>query len=113
MARFDHVLMEKRACGYLRSGGCFGRYFCIWRCQNLVQGPRQRGNIVEGSIDGLYRLGTLRFHQYLSFQLDFQLQKLVLALKMEIFVEELEIISGRECWNVIVVHMEVRGDCSV
>ena len=54
-----------------------------------------------------------RFHQYLSFHLDFQLQKLVLALKMEIFEEELEIISRRECWNVIVVDMEVRGDGSV
>jgi hypothetical protein len=51
-----------------------------------------------------------RFHQYLSFHLGFQLQKLVLALKREIFEEELEIISRRECWNVIVVHMEVRGD---
>ena len=32
---------------------------------------------------------------------------------MEISVGELEIISSRECWNVIVAHGEVRGDASV
>jgi hypothetical protein len=32
---------------------------------------------------------------------------------MEIFVEELEIISSRECRNVIVVQIEVRSDASV
>jgi hypothetical protein len=52
----------------------------------------------------------VRFHGLLSFHLDFQLQKLVLALKMEIFVEELEIISSRECCNDIVLHVEVRVD---
>ena len=41
------------------------------------------------------------------------MQKLVLAIKMEIFVEELEIISSRECRNVIVVQVEVRGDAPV
>jgi hypothetical protein len=38
---------------------------------------------------------------------------LALALKMEIFVEELENISSRECRNVIVVQVEVRVDASV
>jgi hypothetical protein len=37
----------------------------------------------------------------------------VLALKVEIFVEELEIISSRECRNVIVVQVEVRRDAFV
>ena len=37
----------------------------------------------------------------------------MLALKMEIFAEELEIIPSRECWTVIVVHLQVRGDGSV
>lgn len=37
----------------------------------------------------------------------------MLALKMEIFGEELEIISRREYWNNIVVYGEVRGDGSV
>ena len=34
----------------------------------------------------------------------------MLALKLEIFVEELGIISVRECRNVIVVNAELRGD---
>ena len=41
------------------------------------------------------------------------MQKLVLALKMEIFGEELEIISSKECWNDIVVDVEVGDDASV
>ena len=45
--------------------------------------------------------------------MDFRLQKLVPALKMEISAEELQNISSRECWNDIVVHLEVRGDASV
>jgi hypothetical protein len=45
--------------------------------------------------------------------LDFQLQKLMLALKMEIFGKELEIISSKERWDDIVVHVEVRGDASI
>jgi hypothetical protein len=49
-----------------------------------VQGPTGQGNIVERSLDGLYALGRVRVHRLLSFHLDFQLQKLVLALKMEI-----------------------------
>ena len=36
------------------------------------------------------------------------MEKLVLALKMEICGEELKIISARECWNDTVVHVEVR-----
>jgi hypothetical protein len=46
-----------------------------------VQGYRDWGNIAQRSVDGFYELGTLRFHGLLSFHLDFQLQKLVLALK--------------------------------
>ena len=34
----------------------------------------------------------------------------MLALKLEIFVQELRIISVRECRNVIVVNAELRGD---
>ena len=32
---------------------------------------------------------------------------------MEISAEELQNISSRECWNDIVVHLEVREDASV
>ena len=49
----------------------------------------------------------------MSLQFDFQLQILVLALKMEILVQELDTISMRECRNIIVVQIEVRGDTSV
>jgi hypothetical protein len=45
--------------------------------------------------------------------LDFQLQKLVLAPKMENFGKELEIILSKKCWNDIVVHVKARGDASV
>ena len=37
----------------------------------------------------------------------------MLALKLEIFVEETGIISVRECRNVIVVNAELRGDAWV
>jgi hypothetical protein len=50
-----------------------------------VQGPRNRGNIVERCLDGFCVVGRVRVHRLLSFHLDFQLQKLVLAVKMEIF----------------------------
>ena len=39
-----------------------GRYFCIWRCQNKVEGPKYLGNIVEVSLDRFYRLGMQRFY---------------------------------------------------
>src|SRR5277367_3898030 len=84
MTRLDYVLMEKRACGIMCSGGYFGGYLCIWRCQNRVEGPNEPGNIVKRCLDGFHALRMVRFHRYLSFHLDFQLQKLVLALKMEI-----------------------------
>ena len=32
---------------------------------------------------------------------------------MEIFRKELEIISSKECWDDIVVHVKVRGDAFV
>ena len=38
---------------------------------------------------------------------------MVLALKMEIFGEELEIVSSKERWDDIVVHVKVRGDASI
>jgi hypothetical protein len=39
-----------------------GRHFCIWRCQNKVQGPRYWGNIVEVSLDRFHRLGMMIFY---------------------------------------------------
>ena len=38
-----------------------GRYFCIWRSENKVQGPRYWGNIVKVSFDRFYTVGMLRF----------------------------------------------------
>jgi hypothetical protein len=49
----------------------------------------------------------------LSFNLDFRLQKLVLATKLKISGEQSEIISSKERWNDIAVHVEVRGDASL
>jgi hypothetical protein len=73
--------MEKSVCGIPRSGGCFDRYLSIWRCQNRYDGSDNWGNIVERCLDGSYVLEMARFYQSLGFHLDFQLQKLVLALK--------------------------------
>ena len=50
-----------------------------------MQGPRGRGNIVERSLYRLYVVRRVRVHRLLSFHLDFQLKKLVLAVKMETF----------------------------
>jgi hypothetical protein len=73
--------MQKRACGNFRDWERLARFLCIWRYQNELDGPRDRGNIVKKFVDGFYELGRLRFHGLLSFQLDFRLQKLLLALK--------------------------------
>jgi hypothetical protein len=87
--------MQKRACGNCRDWESLGRFLCIWRCQNKLDGPRDRGNIVERSVDGFHELGTLRFHGLLSFQLDFQLQKLLLALKDGICVQRCKVLSTK------------------
>jgi|SRR5271170_6594072 len=113
MARSNHILMEKGGGGNFRYWEIWGRYFWIWRCQNRYEGAKDRGNTVERYLDEFYGLGTVIFHGLLSFHLDFQLQIPVLGLKMAILVQELDIISMRECRNIIVVHTEVRGDASV
>src|SRR5271155_444358 len=46
-------------------------YSWICGCQNWVQGPRDRGNIVERCLDGFHALGTARFWQLLAFQHEF------------------------------------------
>jgi hypothetical protein len=81
MTRLGKVFMQRRACGIFRDWERLARFLCIWRYQNELDGPRDRGNIVEKSVDGFYELGRLTFHGLLSFQLDFQLQRLLLALK--------------------------------
>jgi len=93
--------MEKRAGGILRSGGRFGRYLCIWRCQNRWEPAQDRGNIVKRCLDRFDVLGMVRFHQYLSFHWDFQLRLLLLALKMGIFGQRCKVLSTKElCYGV-------------
>ena len=82
MARSDHIFMEKRAVGNFRDGESLEGYLCIWRCQNRYERANDRENTVERYVDGFYGLGRMKFHGLLSFQLDFQLQIPVLALKM-------------------------------
>jgi hypothetical protein len=45
-----------------------GPYFCIWRCQNKVQGRRCWGNVEDVSLDRFYRLGMARFYLYVVLQ---------------------------------------------
>jgi hypothetical protein len=87
MTRLDHFLMDKSACGNFRPGESWARYLCIWRCQNRYEGANDLGDTVEKYLDKFYGLGTLRFHGLLSFHLDFQLQKLLLALKTDFWTE--------------------------
>ena len=47
MARLDHVLMEERASGDFRHGESLVRFFCIWRCYNKLDRPKEGGNIVK------------------------------------------------------------------
>jgi hypothetical protein len=105
--------MEERACEILCSGGCFGRYVCIWRCQNRWEGPNDWGNSVERCIDGFYALRMARFHQYLSFQLNFQLQKLVVALGRGILGDKCKVLCTKELSNGVVILIEVREDICV
>src|SRR5271170_3621971 len=107
VARLDYVFMERKGCEIFRDGESLERYPPIWRHQNRYERAKYRGNTVEGYADGLSALGTMRFHRLLGVQLDFQLQKPVVALKMEILVQELDIIYMRESSNIIVVHIEV------
>src|SRR5271154_58665 len=81
-ARLDNVFMEKKGCENFRDGESLERYLCIWRCQNRYERANDRENTVKRYLDGLYGPGTLRFYGLLSFQLDFQLQIPVLAIKM-------------------------------
>ena len=113
MARLDHVSMEREGSENFRDWESLERYLCIWRRQNRYERAKYRGTTVEGYADGLSALGTMRFHRLLGVQLDFQLQKPVVALKMEILVQELDIIYMRESSNIIVVHIEVMGNASV
>jgi len=46
--------------------GVRGRYFWVCRCQNKVQGPRDRGNIVERNLDRFRALGTVRFNERIT-----------------------------------------------
>jgi len=71
MIRSDDVLMKKRACEILRAVGSFGRYLCIWRCQNKSDRRKERGNIVKESLDGFWALGSLRFRLYLVLRDEF------------------------------------------
>jgi len=66
-----------------------------------VQGPVGWGNIVEQSLDGFYALGRVRVHRFLSFHLDFQLQKLVLAPKMEIFGDFWRLFMARSAGMIL------------
>src|SRR5271170_8144799 len=50
--------------GNFRYWEILGRYFCIWRCQNKGQGPRDWGNIVEVSLDRFCSLGTVGIYLY-------------------------------------------------
>jgi hypothetical protein len=68
--RSDYVFIEKWACGIFRDWERWERlphFLCIWRCQNELDGPRERGNIVGRSVDGFYEFGSLRFGVLLSF----------------------------------------------
>jgi hypothetical protein len=53
---------DNKSWGNFRYWAILGRYFCIWRCQNNVQGPRNQGHIVESSLDRFYVLGMMRFY---------------------------------------------------
>src|SRR5271154_4207393 len=81
-ARLDHVFVERKGCENFRDRESLERYLCIWRCQNRYERANDRENTVKRYLDGLYGPGTLRFYGLLSFQLDFQLQIPVLAIKM-------------------------------
>src|SRR5271154_4522231 len=48
-----------------------GYYFWICRCRNQVQGPRDRGKIVNRCLDKIHALGTARFWQLLALQREF------------------------------------------
>jgi len=80
--RSDHVFIEKKGSEDFRDGESLEGYLCIWRRQNKYERANNRGDTVRRHVDGFYTLGTTRFHGLLRFQLDFQLQMPVLALKM-------------------------------
>jgi hypothetical protein len=60
--------MQKRACGNFRDWESLGRFLCIWRFQNKLDGPREWGNIAKRGIAGFYALGRLRFCALLALQ---------------------------------------------
>jgi len=55
----------------------------------------------------------VRFHEYLSFQLEFQLRLVLVALKMAIFGERCKVLATKELWYSVPTLIEVGGAPSV
>ena|SRR5271170_3289587 len=55
----------------------------------------------------------VRFHEYLGFQLDFQLGLVMLALKIEILGQRCKVLSSKELWYGVPTLIEVQEDPSV
>src|ERR1700685_3961274 len=80
MYRSGQVFIEERAGGRLGRWERLRRFLYIWRCQNQLDGPKDRGNIVERSVNRVQTLGTLIFQGLVRFQLDFRFRSLLPAL---------------------------------
>ena len=57
MARLDDVFIEKRVARFCVLETVPETIFLIWRCQTKLKGPRELGNIVNGSLDEFCGLG--------------------------------------------------------
>ena len=90
-----------------------GRNFWICRCQNRVQGPRNRIYTVEKCLDGFCELGMVRFHRLLGFHQDFQSQKPLQAPKMDISRDKCQVLSIKELSYGLVALIKVRETLSV
>ena len=63
MPHLDDVFIEKRVARFCVLETVPETIFLIWRCQNKLNGPREMGNIVNGSLDEFGALGMARLHQ--------------------------------------------------
>jgi hypothetical protein len=111
--RLGQVFMKKNPSKDLPYGPGWGRYFWICRCQNRVQGPRDRVYTVEKCLDRFCALGRVRFRRLLGFHQDFRSQKLLQAPKMDISGDKCKVLFIKELSYDLVVLIEVREYLSV
>jgi len=79
----------------------------------MVQGPRNRVNIVQRYLEGFCSFGRVRFRRLLTFHLYFHSQNPLQAPNLTVFGDKCGVLSMKELSYDLVVLIKVRRDLSV